>query len=288
MSTRAIILYLVLVFGLGFAAQFAALHAGLDGPGGTWLRATMWTPAVAALLAGATPRRWVLQSLRRGAWRWWPVAFLLGWSHYMLACFLMWVSGMGSWNAEMFPMAPGGGIAEVRGVAMILGVGAQGWGWFALNLLVTFLVASLMFAVLGGLGEELGWRAVLQRTLDERWRPVFAAIGVGLIWAYWHLPVNLAGYNYPDYPVLSSMVTFPLVAVAFALMYAWLWRRSNGSVWVVAIAHGGNNMINAGFLITPDDPRAGLIGSVTAGIVLAIVFGWLLWSDVRDGENWQR
>lgn len=285
MSTRAIISYVVLVFVLGFAAQFAALHSGLDGPGSTWLRITMWVPAVAALLAGATSRRWVLQSLRRAAWRWWPVAFLLGWSHYLLACLLMWVIGIGSWNAEMFPMAPDGGIAEVRGVAMILGVGAQDWGWFVLNLLVTFLVASLLFAFLGGLGEELGWRAVLQRALDERWRPVFAAIGVGLIWAYWHLPVNLAGYNYPDYPVLSSLITFPLVAVAFALMYAWLWRRSNGSVWVVAIAHGGNNMINAGFVIAPDDPRAGMIGSVAAGILLAIVFGWLLWSDSRHSVS---
>lgn len=279
MRTREIALYLFLVFVLSLGTQFAALHGGLEGPGSTWLRLTMWTPAIGALLAGATARSWVWQSLKRGAFKWWPLAFLLGWAPTLIENLLLWASGSGGWNAGAFPLAPDGGVAEVNGLAMVLGVGQQGWAWFAFNLLVTLFVASLMFAVIGGLGEELGWRAVLQRALDERVRPLIAAVAVGLIWAYWHLPVNLSGYNDPEFPLLSALVTFPVSVVGFALMYAWLWRRSGGAVWPVAIVHGANNTISAGFIVVADGAVAETMASVAATSILGVVFGWLLWRD---------
>lgn len=291
MRTRDITLYLVLVFVLGLGTQFAALYGGLDGPGDTWLKLTMWTPAIAALPAGATARSWVWQSLKRGAFKWWPLAFLLGWAPTLIETVLLWATGSGGWNAGAFPLAPDGGVAEINGLAMVLGVGQQGWAWFALNLLVTLVVASLVFAIIGGLGEELGWRAVLQRALDKRVRPLIAAVAVGLIWAYWHLPVNLSGYNDPGFPLLSALVTFPVAVVGFAVMYAWLWRRSGGAVWPVAIVHGANNTISAGFIVVADGAVAATMASVAATLILGVGFGWLLRRDssgtptFSSGEN---
>lgn len=279
MPSREIIRFLVLVFVLGIGTQLAALYGGLGGPGNLWLRATMWTPPAAALLAGAVARKRVWESLCRGAPRWWPLAFLLGWIPTLVDSLLLWVSGTGSWNSAMFPLAEQGGIAGVEGVAMVLGVGPQGWAFFMFNMLVTLVFASALTAVVGGLGEELGWRAVLQRGLDERMRPLLAAALVGAIWAYWHLPANLAGYNDPQFPVLSALLFFPVSVVGFGLMYAWLWRRSGGAVWPVAIVHGANNTINAGFVVTERGPVAEISAAMVTAGLLILVFGWLLWSD---------
>jgi hypothetical protein len=40
------------------------------------------------------------------------------------------------------------------------------------------------------------------------------------------------------------------VVVAMAFSFGWLARRT-GSVWPAAVAHGANNCIGAGFLLTP-------------------------------------
>ena len=55
-------------------------------------------------------------------------------------------------------------------------------------------VAVLMTPLLWG--EEFGWRGYLQLRLFPG-RPVSAAIATGLIWAVWHYPLTLRGYDYP-------------------------------------------------------------------------------------------
>jgi membrane protease YdiL (CAAX protease family) len=49
---------------------------------------------------------------------------------------------------------------------------------------------------------------------------------VGLIWGYWHLPVNLAGYNDSAHPLLEGLVIFQIHTVAMSFMLAWLVKRS--------------------------------------------------------------
>ncbi|WP_417525084.1 CPBP family intramembrane glutamic endopeptidase [Marinovum sp.] len=66
------------------------------------------------------------------------------------------------------PFAPGG--------ALPLGVGA-----------VALMVAFNL--ILGPLGEELGWRGVLQTRLGAQMGWLEAALLTGVIWAAWHLPL---------------------------------------------------------------------------------------------------
>ena len=50
------------------------------------------------------------------------------------------------------------------------------------------------------LGEELGWRGFLFPRLRELIGPGWAVLAQGIIWAGWHAPVILLGYNYPSNP----------------------------------------------------------------------------------------
>lgn len=136
-------------------------------------------------------------------------------------------------------------------------------------------IGSILCGVVGGLGEELGWRAVLQPELERRWGPVRGSLAVGAIWAYWHLPANLAGYNDARHPIWDALVFFPLAVVAMAFAFGWLTRRSK-SVWPAAIAHGANNCLSlGGFLLTPRswtwDTTTALIGAaLLGGLFLAL------------------
>lgn len=250
MQTREIRRFVVVAFVLGLAAQLLAVYDGVDGVGRQWLKLAMWAPAIAAMTS-ASARRAALAALRRSGGRWLGVALVVGWSLILIQNLLLLALGGGVWNGALFVVdANGGAIEAVHNVAMALGSGQQGFSFFALNLLVSLTLGSLMGGVLGGLGEELGWRAVLQPELERRWGPVRGSLAVGLLWAYWHLPVNLAGYNDGAHPTWNAFLFFPLVVVAMAFSFGWLTRRT-GSVWPAAIAHGANNCISAGFLLAP-------------------------------------
>lgn len=91
-------------------------------------------------------------------------------------------------------------------------------------------------------GEEFGWRGYLQGRLIPG-RPIVAAIATGLIWAVWHFPLTLRGYNYPDHPVLGSMV-FTILAVLLSYIFGWIYSRS-GSIWANSLAHAATNTVGA-------------------------------------------
>ncbi|MBI5548434.1 MAG: CPBP family intramembrane metalloprotease [Deltaproteobacteria bacterium] len=274
MQTREIWRFVVVTFVLGLAAQLLAVHGGVSGAGRQWLKFAMWAPAIAAM-SSRSARRAAFAALRRSGGRWLGVALVVGWSLILVQNVLLLVLGGGNWNGALFVLeADGRGIVAVHDVAMALGVGQQGFGFFALNLLVSLTLGSLMGGVLGGLGEELGWRAVLQPELERRWGPVRGSLVVGLIWAYWHLPTNLAGYNDGAHPTWNALLFFPLVVMAMAFSFGWLTRRT-GSVWPAAIAHGANNCISAGFLLTPQgwgwDTGTALAAAAVVGGLFALL-----------------
>jgi membrane protease YdiL (CAAX protease family) len=84
----------------------------------------------------------------------------------------------------------------------------------------------MLFQDAGPLGEELGWRGVALPTMLRLWRPLDAAVGLGVIWAFWHLPAFFI-------PTLSqSQLSFPLFVVNTTSLsiLMWLYRRTNGDL----------------------------------------------------------
>lgn len=111
----------------------------------------------------------------------------------------------------------------------------------ALNVLVTGVVLSLITGLLT-LGEEVGWRGFFQRRLLERNGLFPSVIFLGIVWALWHAPIILAGFNYERTPALGAFVLFPIAAVGVSGWLAWLtlWSRS---VWPAVFFHAGINSV---------------------------------------------
>lgn len=96
-------------------------------------------------------------------------------------------------------------------------------------------------------GEEFAWRGFLQGHLVRRIGVTRGLLLLSGIWWAWHVPVLLAGYNFPDYPLLGTFVLFPLQMLGLSLFFGWLTLRS-GSFWPAALAHAALNSIQVGVI----------------------------------------
>ena len=124
-----------------------------------------------------------------------------------------------------------------------------------------------------GAGEELGWRGYLQGRLIERFGLSKGIIVLGLLWSLWHLPLLLAGYNYPEHPVLGAFVLPPLLLVAASFFMAWLTLHTQ-SFWPAALAHGAGDSIQGGLMSSIKTSLPGLSVYLTE-LAFIIIIGVL-------------
>ena len=67
---------------------------------------------------------------------------------------------------------------------------------------------------------------------------VTAAILVGILWGFWHLPT----FFIPGLPQANvPLAAFILLTTAFSILAAWLLRRSKRSVLIATLFHSGFN-----------------------------------------------
>jgi len=128
------------------------------------------------------------------------------------------------------------------------------------------------------LGEEVGWRGFM----NPRLRALFGRPGLllgGLIWALWHLPLILAGHNYPHHPWLGLAVWIPICICLNILLDGV--RRTSRSIFPCALSHGIINqlaMLIAAMLLVESrynelvDGPAGLIGLAVLALPAALVY----------------
>lgn len=104
-------------------------------------------------------------------------------------------------------------------------------------------VLLVLLVVVGGLGEETGWRGVLLPALQRKHSPLVASLIVAACWAPWHLPAFFIADTFRTMPV--AMIPMWLVGlVAGSIFLAWLYNRGNHSVLLVAAFHGTFNLFS--------------------------------------------
>jgi membrane protease YdiL (CAAX protease family) len=101
------------------------------------------------------------------------------------------------------------------------------------------LFFSVMGLLAGSIGEEFGWRGFAQPRLQKRYGALSASVFVGLVWGTFHL------WIIPICPHCLSlkdvMVTQYLRLIATAVIYAWIYNGTNGSLFLVMVAHAAHN-----------------------------------------------
>jgi uncharacterized protein (TIGR03382 family) len=135
--------------------------------------------------------------------------------------------------------------------------------------------AGLTVNALFAFGEEVGWRGFMFKALHGRgfWS---VSLLTGVAWGFWHAPVILQGYNYPQHPLLGV----PLFAVFCVLLSPLhtLVRERGGSVWHAAVLHGTFNAAAGVPLLVVtggDDLTSGAVG--LPGLMSLVVANGLIW-----------
>lgn len=141
-------------------------------------------------------------------------------------------------------------------------------------LLVGGTITGVVVNAAFGLGEELGWRGLLQTELEPLGH-VRSTLAIGVVWGIWHAPVILQGHNFPGHPVggVLMMIAFT-TAASFPL--AWS-RKATGTIIGPSVLHGVLNAVAALPLIFVAGANpliassAGLFGTTVLGVI-----GWAL------------
>jgi uncharacterized protein len=135
---------------------------------------------------------------------------------------------------------------DISGGPFLLGLGKQNWLTFIFNILITGIVYSIISGTVAA-GEEFAWRGFFQQTLTERFGKLKGIALLGFIWSMWHLPAQLAGYNFLGYEIIGSFVLSPLQMIGASFFFGWL-TLSTKSFIPAAIAHGAVNSIQEGII----------------------------------------
>lgn len=233
---RRVIAWAVLVFALLFLglaplyvfhlnlAKLNASTAGAPPIALVGILFTAYTPTIAAILiAWLWPGAGGVGKLFRQVARWrvylgWYLLAVLGPIPLLLLADVIYVLLGGSRPRHWLAMPSGA--AEGGVVAIVFVIGA---------------------VIAGGLGEEFGWRGFGQPRLQARIGALWAAIVIGLLWSTWHLwpvvvPGGLSLFSWTDLPQTYVRL------VSTAILYAWLYNSTGGSLLLVLLAHGAYNV----------------------------------------------
>lgn len=277
MSPRALVVFLVTLLLATWLLQLVPILVigDLESPGARpWMIAVMFMPAL-----------WTLGWLRLNRERWARIAWRPGKLAILAASplipaalallVIVFVTGLGWGGSEMLRL----GAPEFLSGPWMLGLGEQTWPVFLLN----FFLTAVLFALITGMvtiGEEFGWRGLLQGEFIKHFGRLRGVILLGAFWAFWHLPALLSGYNYPEHPVLGALVLFPIELISWSIVFAWLTLRAR-SFWPAVLAHGSVNALFAGTTsgsaLVLNVPRLHvdlLILSLEIGLALLCVVNW--------------
>ncbi len=111
---------------------------------------------------------------------------------------------------------------------------------------VPFLVivtAAFDFLFGGSVGEETGWRGFALPLLLKRHNALKASLILGVIWALWHLPIDLFGDL--GYPGTAAVVVRFLLAIPMSIIFTWFYIHTRYGVVSSMLLHSGVNIIPA-------------------------------------------
>jgi len=134
-----------------------------------------------------------------------------------------------------------------------------------------------IFFLGGPLQEEFGWRGYALPRLQVRHSALVSSVALGIIWAFWHLPLNFISEAGPQYEAAIGMFLGSIVIMVFmSILFTWLYNNTGGNVFATLLFH---TMINLSTYIvfpvfeTQTGPLYYLISIIAVAIVILAIFG---------------
>jgi membrane protease YdiL (CAAX protease family) len=105
------------------------------------------------------------------------------------------------------------------------------------------IICTMFFGIIiGGIGEEIGWRSFLQPALEYKASKIISAITVGLIWGLWHIG------HYKNGSIF--MLCFLLFTISASVIIVYILKDTQNNILLSSLFHVS---INIGFIIFFDN-----------------------------------
>ena len=103
------------------------------------------------------------------------------------------------------------------------------------------VVITLAFFIFPGsaLGEEIGWRGYALPRLQSGRSALSASLILGVIWAFYHLPLFFTGQAFRS---PSLLVPFVVSGLALSVILTWIYNSTGGSLLLVVLLHAAANL----------------------------------------------
>ena len=156
---------------------------------------------------------------------------------------------------------------------------------FIINILLTMVLATIV-TIPQALGEELAWRGYLQNIFINKFGVIKGIIFLGIIWSFFHLPINLAGYNYPETPILGGFIYMTITCISLGAVFGWARIKTN-SVWPAAVAHAAYNVIITLVVLNKPKINVDLYNLYKNGveIIIGIIFILLIIKEKKKQDT---
>jgi membrane protease YdiL (CAAX protease family) len=261
---RRPVLFVVLAYTLSWAWVIPLAATGLtvvSGAGWPTQFPALLGPLLAAVLCAALAGRRSLRELTAAMVRW-----RIGWRWWLAA-----VSPVLALFAVLAEQAMSG--IDLPDRSAFAGFSGVPVGWGVLGVAATLVL-------IGGFGEETGWRGYLQPRLQSRLGPLAATGIVAAVWAGWHLPQFFVIQTYRDFPI-AMLPVFLLGMAGGAVVLTWLYNHTR-SILACAVWHGLYNLAGASAAASAG---SGVISAAVWTFVVlgAVVLLGLEWRAVRAG-----
>ena len=103
------------------------------------------------------------------------------------------------------------------------------------------LIQAVAFLIGGPIQEEVGWRGFALPILQERLRPLQAAVVLGIIWGGWHLPQFFVSAWETPHNNAGDVLGFFAFTVTGSIVISWITNLARGSVLLAILAHNSIN-----------------------------------------------
>lgn len=100
---------------------------------------------------------------------------------------------------------------------------------------VKLLTITVLGALIGCIGEEIGWRGFMQPSFNRKHSLFSSAVFTGILWGAWHFG-KLTSYGILGY------LLFILLITEFSVMMAWIYSKSNRNMICMVLFHLGVNI----------------------------------------------
>lgn len=141
-------------------------------------------------------------------------------------------------------------------------------GFSHMQPILGFIPLFIVFVIIAGIGEELGWTGFLTPRLQSRYSALTASLFRAVLVCIWHLPLFI--YSSPGSPAFAdlhysgwisqlglfqSLAVFTfLFLIPWSIFSTWIFNNTKGSLLLVAVLHGSEIWVAYWMVSTGIDP----------------------------------